>query len=61
MGGFQFHLNRFNGVEKMVEKTITSIHPSIRTDQMKKWHFLASGRDPIAFFAKPSRAKIQPN
>ena len=28
---------------------------------MKNWHFLASGRDPIAFFAKPSRAKIQPN
>ena len=28
---------------------------------MQKWLFLASGRDPIAFFPKPSRAKIQPN
>ena len=36
MVGFQFHFNRFNGVEKIVDEKNDNIHasiyPSIRTD-----------------------------
>ena len=59
--GFHFHFNRFNGVEKIVDEKFDHTHPTIRTHFLKKSHFLASGRDPIAFFSKPPRAKIQPN
>ena len=29
--GFQFHFNRFNGVEKIVDEKKESIHPSMPT------------------------------
>ena len=48
--------------EKLEDEKNDNIHPSIDPHTLnEKRHFLASGRDPMLFLAKPPRAKIQPN
>ena len=62
MVGFQFLFNRFNGVGKIVDEKNDNIHTYIHPHALnEKLHFLASGRDPMKFLAKQTRAKIQPN
>ena len=67
MVGFQFHFNRWRGVEKIVDRKNDNIHPSIHTYIPTYIHSSAQTKWknrtfwPLEFLAKPSRAKIQPN